>query len=237
MNGLGNSRGSESCDSSDNSVDSSETKIRAEARPDRLDPLYLTWLALMEGRFKMIKPKCYSWVELFKILMSKLVSLEGWTLEDWTFFNESLLQVSLQADKDLDFRRKFAVDIKTGNSINKYINSRSKLRFPIRQKSVFQMISEKEGHRLTPNLWYSQGRQKFLKFPPAIEIKLRPSRFDRPKALDNGKYIGVGYRDKGNTRKLASDGQQSWQELCNDWRLAGSESDSTSFPSKEEGKK
>jgi hypothetical protein len=234
MNGLGSSRRPESCEDP-NIEGTSKAITRADARPDSHDPLYLTWLALMEGRFEMIKPKTYSWVDLFKILLSKLVSQEGWSLEDWTFFNEALLRVSLQADKDKDFSQKYKSYLSFGKMINKSFNDVRTIQLPLKpNKKFLKKRSEKGQFVPSPNLWYSQGRKKFLKSPPTIVIKVRPSRFDRPTANPNERYIGVGYRDKGKARDKAVDGSPKWQDLCNDWRLRSSESDSTSFPSEKE---
>lgn len=93
--------------------------------------------------------------------------------------------------------------------------------FPFVLKGNNQKVEES----LTPFLPSRQAYFGWKKNPvrdTPVRIQLR-NPLAPPKALPPKRYIGVGYRDKGNRRDPAVDGTPSWQEVANSRKTAENE--------------
>jgi hypothetical protein len=197
------------------------TNSQADVLPGSSDPIHTVWVALMEGRFKVEKKKTLSHTTVLRFLVSKIVARRGWTVEDWTIFNHSLVSVSQQCGKDEPFRRKYEKLVEIAKLLNKYLSSKRELVLPAFCDSEAEVIVESLSKTFSATTYFSQERDFYKQV--RVRVFNLPPRTTRPRARPPG-FIGVGYRDKGHRRDTAADGSPDWKEICGDWRIDGLDS-------------
>lgn len=81
------------------------------------------------------------------------------------------------------------------------------------KRSFWRYPSEHRGFLLSPHEYFGL---KFGLFR-TLELKIRILRIELRKVQQ--RYVGVGYKDKGSSRKVSLDGSPPWGEVCSDYRI------------------
>lgn len=138
-------------------------------------------------------------------------------LEEYSVMQNLLYELILRCDSDKDFAVKWKDFLYFQQGIVEKIESSAKHRgfigFPVRISQ--QRFSSKalEIHGF-PHAREYYGMKNDPLFRDPYSFRIYISRPPRPRAKDPGKFVAVGYKDKGQMRNLAHDGSPKWQDVA-----------------------
>lgn len=155
---------------------------------------------------------------IFRFLLSKLLhtssyeTRETFSLEDYLILCDLYYTFRME-DKNLTFLEKFGVQLSELQPIFERLAENSD--FPIQivgsdSSEIFKILKE-----ISPLLVMNENAYFGLK-PKEFKNSYRlvfDNRLFNKKNHPPERYIGVGYKDKGNARNNANDGNQNWQEI------------------------
>jgi hypothetical protein len=149
-------------------------------------------------------------VTLYRNLLARVCYEQGGiSLEDIIVLYDLAQKMEEKRQKDRAFDEKYGTWLITSFG---FISTLSPQVFPW----TFQGNREEVEDTLRPFLPSRQAYFGWVKNPvrsTPVEIRLR-NPLAPPKAIPPKRFIGVGYRDKGNRRDPAIDGSPSWQEIA-----------------------
>jgi hypothetical protein len=149
-------------------------------------------------------------VTLYRNLLARVCYEQGGiSLEDILVLYDLAQKMEEKRQKDRAFDEKYGTWLITSFD---FISTLSPQVFPW----TFQGNREEVENALRPFLPSRQAYFGWVKNPvrsTPVEIRLR-NPLAPPKAIPPKRFIGVGYRDKGNRRDPAIDGSPSWQEIA-----------------------
>jgi hypothetical protein len=149
-------------------------------------------------------------VTLYRNLLARVCYEQGGiSLEEILVLYDLAQKMEEKRQKDRAFDEKYGTWLITSFD---FISTLSPQVFPW----TFQGNREEVEDTLRPFLPSRQAYFGWVKNPvrsTPVEIRLR-NPLAPPKAIPPKRFIGVGYRDKGNRRDPAIDGSPSWQEIA-----------------------
>lgn len=148
-------------------------------------------------------------ISLQRYLVSKFC-YEGNKLRerDLLCIYDNQLWLERKSETDFDFKKKFGNSLEELSEILKEANFSQGL-----SRKALKRLSQKFGEKLSgfvvPNRNYLSFRTRFDGSYHLLTLTSSETKNIPPK-----RFIGIGYRDKGNARDLALDGSPSWQEIA-----------------------
>jgi hypothetical protein len=165
------------------------------------------------GGYKMKFRKNVKKLKVFKFLLSKLVydEKDGLHLDEYLVLME--LWFEFLEKSDPSFLEKYGASLQ--RSLNFYSQVAAVKEFPMKLATM-EPNELLDIHYGFGDLLLSRHGYFGMKGNRDIRDSFRISFEDQfaPLRLPPQRYIGVGYRDKGNAKKSSEDGNQRWQEIA-----------------------
>lgn len=146
-------------------------------------------------------------IVVIRYLISKIVfSEDPFSLEEGIFLFNSFENLLLKFNDDRQLQRKYGLEVFTFRavfqSLTHIVEFSREERRKIREEYSFYK-GKLFGERI-----YKSIKGQIIK---SFEVKFK-TRF--PTKIPPKPYIGIGYRDKGNAKKIELDNSPSWMEVC-----------------------
>jgi len=159
-------------------------------------------------------------ITLYRNLLAAVVYEQGGvSIEEMLVLYDLTQKMAEKLSRDRAFEEKYGSWLITSFS---FIQSLSPREFPY----SYPGDVDRAAALLTPFLPSRQAYHGWRKNPVRVtpaRVRLR-NPLAPPKKLPAKRYVGVGYRDKGNRRDPAVDGSPAWQEVATSSKMRAEES-------------